>query len=198
MKALLCAVALLAALMTGYPAAYAAAPTPVAPSSFEARLLAAHNAERSRLGQLALVWNTQLADDARKWAQTLAKNGSFEHEQQSREGENLWAGTKANYSAEEMVGGWIEEKQYFKAGIFPKVSTSGNWSDVGHYTQLIWYNTARVGCAVAQSTDEDILVCRYDPPGNWIGQNPLGADVSNPPIAKTGKPGRRVINKKPM
>jgi uncharacterized protein YkwD len=166
--------------------------------SFETRLLAAHNAERLRLGQPALTWNSRLADSARKWAQTLAKNGSFEHAPQNVEGENLWSGTKGEYSPEEMVGLWIEEKQFFKSGIFPQVSTSGNWSDVGHYTQLIWYNTTQVGCAVAQSTQEDILVCRYDPPGNWIGKNPLAAVISKTSAAKVGKPVKRSSIRKRM
>jgi uncharacterized protein YkwD len=187
MKAILLASVFLSAFAAAHAGPRVTAPLP----GFETRLLAAHNAERLRLGQPALAWNSRLADSARKWAQTLAKNGSFEHAPQNAEGENLWSGTKGKYNPEEMVGLWIEEKQFFKPGIFPQVSTSGNWSDVGHYTQLIWYNTTQIGCAVAQSTQEDILVCRYDPPGNWIGKNPLAALISKTSAAKAEKSFKR-------
>ncbi len=144
------------------------------PPTFEMRLLSAHNEERQRLGMAPLVWNDGLAKNAAIWAAQLAKTGGFEHAAQSKEGENLWAGTKASYTPEEMVGAWIDEKNMYIAGKFPAVSSTGNWIDVGHYTQLIWWNTKSFGCALATGAEEDILVCRYDPPGNWMGQSPLG------------------------
>ena len=55
-------------------------------------------------------------------------------------------------------------------GIFPAVSTSGNWTDVGHYTQMIWKGTSRLGCAVHKGRHWDFLICRYSPPGNVVGQ----------------------------
>jgi hypothetical protein len=42
------------------------------------------------------------------------------------------------------------EKRYFRPGIFPDVSTTGNWYDVSHYTTMIWPTTERVGCAHLQ------------------------------------------------
>jgi hypothetical protein len=79
-------------------------------------------------------------------------------------------GTRGAYSLEEMAGSWSEEKRLFRAGTFPDVSRSGKWSDVAHYTQMIWRGTARVGCAVHRSRDWDFLICRYAPPGNVVGQ----------------------------
>lgn len=69
-----------------------------------------------------------------------------------------------------MAGGWVDEKRMFRAGIFPEVSSTGRWSDVAHYTQIIWRGTARVGCAIHQGEAWDVLVCRYLPPGNVVGQ----------------------------
>ncbi len=142
-------------------------------SPFETQLLAAHNIERTRLDQQPLVWNKSLAVDARRWAEQLAKTGQFEHAQQSAHGENLWMGTKGAYQAEDMVGLWIDERAVYVAGAFPHVSTTGNWADVGHYTQVIWYSTRQVGCALASNQADSFLVCRYDPPGNWIGERPI-------------------------
>ena len=55
-------------------------------------------------------------------------------------------------------------------GIFPTVSRSGNWETVGHYTQMVWPTTTRVGCAVASNASNDFLVCRYSPAGNIDGR----------------------------
>jgi hypothetical protein len=79
-------------------------------------------------------------------------------------------GTRDAYEIEEMAGSWATEKSLFRAGIFPTVSTSGNWSDVAHYTQMIWKGTTRIGCAVHKSRQWDFLICRYSPPGNVVGQ----------------------------
>jgi Cysteine-rich secretory protein family len=155
--------------------------------TFEARLLEAHNAERARLGMKPLIWNRELASNAGLWAEQLAKTGGFEHAPQSKEGENLWAGTKASYTPEDMVGAWIDEKSMYLPGKFPAVSATGNWLDVGHYTQLIWWNTTSVGCALATGEKEDVLVCRYDPPGNWMAQNPLGESLQMKMVKKIGE-----------
>lgn len=160
-------------------AAFAAAP-PVAAQvtvtpteAVAARLLAAHNLERARLGLKPLVWSAKLADHAKKWAQTLAVSNMFEHAPvgaDGGEGENLWFGTKDDYTPEEMIGFFIDENKQFKRGTFPDVSTTGVWEDVGHYTQLVWKDTREVGCTIASNTVRDFLVCRYFPAGNVIGQ----------------------------
>jgi hypothetical protein len=79
-------------------------------------------------------------------------------------------GTRGAYSIEEMAGSWAGEKSLFRPGTFPDVSRSGKWSDVGHYTQMIWRSTAKVGCAIRSGGSWDVLVCRYAPPGNVVGQ----------------------------
>ena len=79
-------------------------------------------------------------------------------------------GTRDAYELEEMAQGWAAEKSLFRPGFFPNVSRSGQWSDVSHYTQMIWKGTTRIGCAVHKSRRWDFLVCRYSPPGNVVGQ----------------------------
>ena len=79
-------------------------------------------------------------------------------------------GLHAAFSVEAMVGGWSSEKRYFKRGIFPNNSRTGDWEDVGHYTQMIWPTTQRVGCAVAATPHVDYLVCRYATAGNIDGR----------------------------
>ena len=79
-------------------------------------------------------------------------------------------GTAGAYSTESMVGSWASEKTMFRRGIFPNVSTTGNWLDVSHYTQMIWRTTTAVGCAVHRARGMDYLICRYSPRGNQDGR----------------------------
>jgi hypothetical protein len=145
-------------------------------TSLDARLLAAHNRERGAAGIAPLAWDRELAAEAAAWGEELAATGAFEHADtgdDDPEGENLWAGTRGAYSPEEMVDGWIEEKAHFRAGRFPDNSTTGDYADVGHYTQLMWRDTDRVGCALAEGSDEEVLVCRYRTAGNVVGERPF-------------------------
>jgi hypothetical protein len=146
------------------------------PTSFEDRILEAHNKERVGLGLQRLAWDPTLAQSAQRWAEHLAATGRFEHAPENRvhpEGENLWAGTRGFYAPEAMVDAWVREKQFFTEGVFPNNSSTGRVQDVGHYTQLIWRATLEVGCAEASSNSEDILVCRYAEAGNYIGERPI-------------------------
>jgi pathogenesis-related protein 1 len=52
----------------------------------------------------------------------------------------------------------------------------------GHYTQIVWRSSQRLGCGVAVCTTGSpwgsaspnwtYVVCNYDPPGNYVGQRP--------------------------
>ncbi len=131
--------------------------------------LSAHNAERALSATKPLAWDPSLAAAARAWADKIALSGSFEHDDQDEQGENLWKGAKGTTSITAMIGAWIAEKKQFKSGIFPAVSKTGQWEDVGHYTQVVWPATTRVGCARASGQGMDYLVCRYSPGGNMEG-----------------------------
>jgi hypothetical protein len=142
---------------------------------FPTRVLALHNVERAAAGLAPLVWDSQLGVEAARYAVTLAISNRFEHSSRasrSNTGENLWMGTRGAFALDAMMYSWTSEKRLFKAGVFPAISRSGNWHAVGHYTQMVWPATRRVGCALATSATRDYLVCRYDPAGNVHG-NPL-------------------------
>lgn len=150
------------------------APTSSVPSDqTESRLLTAHNGERERTGAAPLIWSEELEDEARDWAEELMATGRFAHDPRMHgHGENLWTGWGVrSFTPEQMVGEWIAEKANFRPGVFPRVSRTANWTDVGHYTQLIWPGTTHVGCAIAARGDRAILACRYAPPGNIDGRS---------------------------
>ena len=142
-------------------------------ANMPARILALHNRERAAVGASPLAWDARLAAAAASYGPALAARGRLQHSpQESRngQGENLWMGSRGAYSVEEMVGSWADERRLFRPGTFPEVSSSGHWSDVAHYTQMIWRGTTRIGCALHRGGNWDYLICRYGPPGNVVGQ----------------------------
>jgi hypothetical protein len=143
---------------------------------FPARVLAAHNAVRAQAGVAPLVWDPTLGNSAAAYARQMAITSVFAHSDRKARrgvGENLWMGTRGAFSLERMVSDWASERSMFRAGIFPAVTRTANWSDVGHYTQIIWPTTTHVGCALASTGRADYLVCHYSPAGNVDGR-PVG------------------------
>lgn len=141
--------------------------------NLESRLLAAHNQQRAAVGVAPLQWDPALAASAAAYGPALAASGRLDHAPaavRQGQGENLWEGTRGAFTLEGMVADWASEWRWFRPGVFPNVSTSGNWADVGHYTQIIWPGTTHVGCAVHQGPRSDFLICRYSPAGNVQGQ----------------------------
>jgi hypothetical protein len=37
---------------------------------------------------------------------------------------------------------------------------------------MVWRTTKAIGCAMATTRDYDVLVCRYSPAGNLVGEAP--------------------------
>ena len=136
------------------------------------RLLAAHNAERTRVGVPPLVWDDRLAASAAAYGPVIARIDRLQHSPRAgRPGvsENLMRIGRGPYTPEQMVGQWVAERQWFKPGVFPDNSTTGDWLDTSHYTQLIWPATTKVGCAVHSAPRWTYLICHYSPKGNRDG-----------------------------
>jgi hypothetical protein len=146
---------------------------PLTPFAIE--VLAAHNVARAAVGAPALRWDETLAVHASQYAHELARMRQLLHSPRASRGaerENL-AQAPASYSASQVVGLWTGERRYFVPGMFPNVSSTGNWYDVSHYTQVIWPTTTRVGCGLARAGAFNFVVCRYLPGGNQNGK-PVG------------------------
>ena len=137
-------------------------------------LLDLHNKVRSDVNVGPLSWSDELASYAQKWADHLASTGcQMEHRPRSGEwkqlyGENLFIGTSGHYSVADALTSWENEKNYYSGGPIDR----SNYMNIGHYTQVIWQNTMRLGCASALCNGDMIVVCNYDPPGNFLGQKP--------------------------
>jgi hypothetical protein len=168
------------ALFAAAPAAAATLPSPNWPAPADRgeallrnTVLSAHNRARAAFGVPAMAWSDQLAAEALGHAQYMARTGIYGHDQtpgrRKKQGENLWRGQRGLFAYDVMVGVMIEEVRHFRPGVFPENSRTGNWSDVAHYTQIVWPTTTEVGCAVASSATTDYFVCRYAPTGNKDG-----------------------------
>jgi hypothetical protein len=144
----------------------------IPPDPASAQVLAIHNQQRSEVGVSPLRWDRQLADNATAYAQRLASGQSQSHASRAgreTERENLSLGFRSATPGQ-MMQNWLREKRNFKPGVFPDVSLTGNWRDAGHYSQMIWPTTQRVGCGTARGPQWAYLVCRYSPPGNQDGE----------------------------
>ncbi len=127
----------------------------------------AHNIYRRALHIPELVWNNQLAAYAQEWANSLKNQGCrMKHRPNNPYGENLaWAMGKT-LTPQEVVQMWYSEvKDYDYAS-----NTCRNVC--GHYTQVVWKNSKRLGCGIARCGNSEVWVCNYDPPGNYIGERP--------------------------
>ncbi|VDL86982.1 unnamed protein product [Nippostrongylus brasiliensis] len=92
-------------------------------------------------------------------------------------GENLFAASFSGYDQDEVakmaVDQWAGELKKFGVGnnlIYPTPGLTG------HYTQVVWQNTTRVGCYINDKCFPDSpgwktqVVCRYKPTGNVLGR----------------------------
>jgi len=141
-------------------------------SQFITDCMNGHNTVRNKLGVGSMKWDTSLASAAKAYAQKLASastTGNLVHSG-SGYGENLASAKGSKFTTSQMVKGWADEvKYYIKGCTYPKCTTGG---EVGHYTQMVWRNSVKVGCGYAldKAKSWGYLVCRYTVHGNIPGE----------------------------
>lgn len=126
--------------------------------------LEAHNKFRREHAEAPLIWDDTLANYAQNWANTLVSTGKFEHSPKPPRtyGENLAAGTGA-FGITAAVDMWASERTQFDFSN----PTIWDYTKTGHFTQVVWAQTTKVGCGVAIGKDGmTYVVCSYDPAGN--------------------------------
>jgi uncharacterized protein YkwD len=157
----------------------AAAATKVSTAEQET-ILALHNQYRAAAGVAPLIWDDQLAADAQVWVDALVeRGGTLAHSNPADpndpatgsakgEGENLAGGQSAATAPAQ----WYEEKPLFEAATNKSGfnDTNADWVNWGHYTQMMWSATTKIGCGTAPGPQYQITSCRYSPPGNFDGQ----------------------------
>ncbi|MBK7533984.1 MAG: Fis family transcriptional regulator [Myxococcales bacterium] len=139
--------------------------------------LAAHNQVRAQVGLPALTWDPALAAVAKTWAARCIDVqdpiGLVDHNEGRSTGgayvgENIY-GSSGSATGPAAVASWASEAANYNYA-------SNTCSDVcGHYTQLVWRETTKVGCALqdcARLQYGRTVVCNYAPGGNINSRRP--------------------------
>jgi len=136
------------------------------PASLARSMLTAHNAVRVRVKVPPLTWSDLLAARAQEWADTLLARHQFVHRPNSAYGESLFEINGAPATPVQVVEAWAAESRDYD------YSSNRCRGTCGHYTQIVWRKTRRLGCGVARRNGREVWVCNYDPPGNIVGERP--------------------------
>jgi pathogenesis-related protein 1 len=152
-------------------------------------MVAAHNSVRATAPNAnpalpLMTWDATLAAFAQTYASTCpaGHNPNRTIEGQTA-GENMYFTSQRNPVAPaQVVQGWASEQANYA---YPANTcggaayTSATFScttcpECGHYTQIVWRTTIKVGCGVATTCSgsfPQVWVCDYLPAGNMIDRN---------------------------
>ncbi|XP_077149203.1 serotriflin-like [Ranitomeya variabilis] len=144
-----------------------------------------HNELRSQVkpapsNMLKMEWDDEAAANAARWA-NQCQNGHSTSDQREITtfgcGENLYSSSRPHNWAK-VIQGWYDENQFFDHG----TGATEDGAVIGHYTQLVWYKSFKLGCALAFCPNQKLpfyYVCHYCPAGN------VKKDMNNPYEAGT-------------
>ena len=148
---------------------------------FRATALKLHNELRAKHGSPALMVDSKIEAVAAAWSERLAKMNDLKHSGNAAYGENLGYYRQSSgvidaaALAAKTVRGWYSEIKDYD---FDKPGFS---SRTGHFTQVVWKASTRIGCGAAQAADGGVyVVCNYQPPGNMLPSANFSQNVSRP------------------
>ncbi|XP_010530683.1 PREDICTED: pathogenesis-related protein 1-like [Tarenaya hassleriana] len=127
----------------------------------------AHNRARAAVGVGPIRWDETVAAYARDYANRRRGDCRLVHSS-GPYGENIaWSsGDMSGVSAVQM---WVNEKADYNYN----TNTCRAGKVCGHYTQVVWRKSVRLGCAkVRCNNGGTFITCNYDPPGNFNGERP--------------------------
>ncbi|XP_020646268.3 cysteine-rich venom protein helothermine isoform X1 [Pogona vitticeps] len=117
---------------------------------------------------LKMEWNSEAASHAQSWVnQCLLKSSPPESRKLNGVvcGENIFM-SSIILSWSQVIQKWYDEGKTFEYG---SAATSTN-TKIRVYTQVVWYNSYQVGCAVAFCPGQPVFkyfyACQYCPAGN--------------------------------
>ncbi|XP_022988522.1 pathogenesis-related protein PR-1-like [Cucurbita maxima] len=133
------------------------------------QFLGPHNAARYALRLAPLVWDNKLARYAQWYANKRRGDCALRHSG-GPYGENIFWGSGNAWNPAQAVSDWVSERKWYS--YWANSCVEGELC--GHYTQIVWRSTRRIGCARVTCNDGKgvFITCNYDPPGNYIGERP--------------------------
>lgn len=166
------------------------------PVSRGREFLAAHNKVRASVNEPPLKWDSALARYARRFASKRAVDCRMLHSY-GPYGENIFWGEKDAWTPAQVVGSWVSENQYYDKT--NNVCVAGQMC--GHYTQVVWVDSTRIGCAMVTCLNGGMYsMCIYDPPGNYVDESPFVSFPGDhwqwcprPSVIKLSPPGDRCV-----
>ncbi|XP_049999937.1 peptidase inhibitor 16 isoform X1 [Alexandromys fortis] len=174
----------------------AAGPTSALMEDEKQTMVELHNFYRAQVSppasdMLQMRWDDDLAAFAKAYAQKCVWGHNKER---GRRGENLFAITDEGMDVPLAVGNWFEEREHYNLS----TATCDPGQMCGHYTQVVWSKTERIGCGShfceslhgVEEANIHLLVCNYEPPnafsfrGNVKGRKPYqeGTPCSQCPV----------------
>uniref|UniRef100_A0AAG5D7J0 SCP domain-containing protein n=1 Tax=Anopheles atroparvus TaxID=41427 RepID=A0AAG5D7J0_ANOAO len=136
-------------------------------TSFQKNCLERHNVLRAKHSAAPLVLDAGLCQYAQEWATYLASINRLQHRPVRKYGENCYAKLGGpTPSASSVVNAWYNEIKYYTFG----APSPHNFSQVGHFTALVWKKSRKLGVGIAKRGTYTYVVANYDPHGNYFGQ----------------------------
>ncbi|KAI5002299.1 hypothetical protein ZWY2020_026949 [Hordeum vulgare] len=141
------------------------------------------NAARAGVGVGMLSWDSAVAAYAQGYADKR-KGDCRQVPSGGPYGENIFqGGSDISWTVSDALFSWLGEKQYYDCA--SNMCRKGQ--ACGEYTQLVWANSTRVGCAsVTCQGGGTFITCNYDPPGNLAGERPYVGCAAPPPTSDKG------------
>ncbi|EPS67690.1 hypothetical protein M569_07085 [Genlisea aurea] len=137
----------------------------------------AHNAYRKIAGVPALTWSGELTSAAHSWAEARRHDCDYRRHSPNRYGENIFWMSYKEFSPSDVVMLWFNESRLYDRKSFAcSCRPERKGCECGHYLNVIWSGTTRVGCSGAVYCDDQkgvYVVCNYDPPGLVANVNPF-------------------------
>ncbi|KAF8404816.1 hypothetical protein HHK36_009706 [Tetracentron sinense] len=129
----------------------------------------AHNAARADVGVGPIAWDDSVANYAQGYANQRMGDCALQHSGSRSYGENIATGSGFELTGTDAVKMWVDEKESYDYN-----SNSCVGGQCGHYTQVVWRNSVRLGCARVQCNNNNgwFITCNYDPPGNFVNERP--------------------------
>jgi hypothetical protein len=130
----------------------------------------AHNTVRATVGVAPTEWDDELAAIAQAWADGCqwGHNPGRSDTYPGYVGENIYGGGGVP-TGQQVTDAWASEVANYD------YETNSCSSVCGHYTQIVWADSIKLGCGFAScpgGTVANFVVCNYAPGGNIVGQKP--------------------------